>query len=1051
MLFKFSFACELFLIYLQLGWIDQYHGKITNISARRISALSPGRIGYCVIKCPRRSFSLSSTAPSHRSSQFFRQVQMVAVLLPIATIELSSHRCVANSASHFRSSLDFALWGSSVNSRNISSRRRTFMKAINQDCKSRTIVFSKKNDSGDAVESDDEAENSSPSTSGASESAKAEAKLTNEILSDLREKQEALEKERDKLLEELFRSQVKQQEYVDTIMHDKELAIAELEAAESLFNKKLLDSLEEKFSLETKLVLSKQDAVELAVQVEKLAEIAFQQATSHILEDCRLKVSAAETTAAEAAYHIEEQIRIATDTTMLSIVEQSKDAIDKALAVAERAGDYVTKAVVVLTDGISPLDEIASFQSKNIKLQSVISDLETQLQVTKSEIDKLKFELDQARTQANEYALRANDAEKTLLEFQDASKKRILQQEEEINSLLEKMKKDASERMKVTSMAMQADLEGIKAAVDAAKEVARAKDEVYQRRCMALQRSLSASEAASKMWRLRAESAESLLSKETALGEADEDVIFSTNGGRIDFLTDDDSFKWKLLSDGPRREIPDWMARRINTFCTKFPPRKSDVSKSVTSKFKALELPKPEEVWSISQEKLKQEDILLIEHVIEKESVEKKRKALKRALQRKTLQLQKTPEEIKLEPGTGTGREIVFQGFNWESWRRRWYLDLAPKAADLSQSGITAVWLPPPTQSVAPQGYMPSDLYNLNSAYGSVEELKYCIEELHTQDLLALGDVVLNHRCAHKQSPNGVWNIFGGKLAWGPEAIVCDDPNFQGRGNPSSGDKFHAAPNIDHSQVFVRKDIKEWLNWLRNDIGYDGWRLDFVRGFSGAYVKEYIEASNPAFAIGEYWDSLSYEGGNLCYNQDAHRQRIINWINATGGTSSAFDVTTKGILHSALHNQYWRLIDPRGKPSGVLGWWPSRAVTFLENHDTGSTQGHWPFPRDKLMQGYAYILTHPGTPAIFYDHFYDFGIHDVITELIEARRRAGIHCRSSIKIFHANSDGYVAHIGDSLVVKLGQFDWNPSKENRLDGSWQKFVDKGSDYQIWLRQ
>jgi len=33
-------------------------------------------------------------------------------------------------------------------------------------------------------------------------------------------------------------------------------------------------------------------------------------------------------------------------------------------------------------------------------------------------------------------------------------------------------------------------------------------------------------------------------------------------------------------------------------------------------------------------------------------------------------------------------------------------------------------------------GYMPSDLYNLNSSYGSVEELKYCIEELHSHDLL---------------------------------------------------------------------------------------------------------------------------------------------------------------------------------------------------------------------------------------------------------------------------------------------------------------------------
>lgn len=39
------------------------------------------------------------------------------------------------------------------------------------------------------------------------------------------------------------------------------------------------------------------------------------------------------------------------------------------------------------------------------------------------------------------------------------------------------------------------------------------------------------------------------------------------------------------------------------------------------------------------------------------------------------------------------------------------------------------------------------------------------------------------------------------------------------------------------------------------------------RGFSGTYVKEYIEASAPAFAIGEYWDSLAYENGNLCYSQ----------------------------------------------------------------------------------------------------------------------------------------------------------------------------------------
>ncbi|XP_027349643.1 uncharacterized protein LOC113861187 isoform X1 [Abrus precatorius] len=874
-----------------------------------------------------------------------------------------------------------------------------------------------------------------------------ELMIAKKALSEALLRQEAIEKERDRLLEELARSEAKKQEYITTILHDKEVAIAELEAAKSLFQKNLEESVDEKFTLESKLVLAKQDAVDLAVQVEKLAEVAFQQATSHILEDAQLRISSAETTAAETAHMIEKQIKDATEGTISSIVEKSKYAIEKALVVAEEAGELAKKSMETFIDSTSPFTEFATVQAENIKLQGIVSDIETQLIIARNEADKLKLELEHTRLQLQAFEQRANDAEKALLDLQESSREKTLKQEEEMNSLLEKVKKDVAERTKAISKALKTDLKNIKATVEAAKEVVHSKDHAYLRRCEALQRSLKAAEDALKMWRQRAEMAESLLLKERL---QDEDSIYVVNGGRIDLLTDVDSQKWKLLSDGPRREIPQWMARRINAVSPKFPPRKIDVAEALTSKFRSLELPKVDEVWSIAREKPKEGDAL-IEHVFERETIERKRKALERALQRKTIQWQRAPEQTKLEPGTGTGHEIVFQGFNWESWRRRWYLELANKAADLSHCGVTAVWLPPPTESVSPQGYMPSDLYNLNSSYGSVEELKYCIEEMHSQDLLALGDVVLNHRCAQKQSPNGVWNIFGGKLAWGPEAIVCDDPNFEGRGNPSSGDIFHAAPNIDHSQDFVRKDIKGWLNWLRNDIGFDGWRLDFVRGFSGTYVKEYIEASNPVFAIGEYWDSLAYEHGSLCYNQDAHRQRIINWINATGGTSSAFDITTKGILHSALHNEYWRLIDPQGKPTGVMGWWPSRAVTFLENHDTGSTQGHWPFPRDKLMQGYAYILTHPGTPVIFYDHFYDFGIHDVIAELIEARRRAGIHCRSSIKIYHANNEGYVAQVGDALVMKLGQFDWNPSKENHLEGSWQKFVDKGSDYQVWLRQ
>ena len=34
--------------------------------------------------------------------------------------------------------------------------------------------------------------------------------------------------------------------------------------------------------------------------------------------------------------------------------------------------------------------------------------------------------------------------------------------------------------------------------------------------------------------------------------------------------------------------------------------------------------------------------------------------------------------------------------------------------------------------------------------------------------------------------------------------------------------------------------------------------------------------------------------------------------------------------------EYWRLCDNQGRPPGVLGMWPSRAVTFIDNHDTGT-------------------------------------------------------------------------------------------------------------------
>ncbi len=50
------------------------------------------------------------------------------------------------------------------------------------------------------------------------------------------------------------------------------------------------------------------------------------------------------------------------------------------------------------------------------------------------------------------------------------------------------------------------------------------------------------------------------------------------------------------------------------------------------------------------------------------------------------------------------------------------------------------------------------------------------------------------------------------------------------------------APSLTHTlsllQDYIRKDYTEWLLWLKEEMGFDGWRLDFVRGITGAIWKK---------------------------------------------------------------------------------------------------------------------------------------------------------------------------------------------------------------------
>ncbi|KAG6542753.1 hypothetical protein Mapa_015828 [Marchantia paleacea] len=390
------------------------------------------------------------------------------------------------------------------------------------------------------------------------------------------------------------------------------------------------------------------------------------------------------------------------------------------------------------------------------------------------------------------------------------------------------------------------------------------------------------------------------------------------------------------------------------------------------------------------------------------------------------------------------GKEILLQAFNWESQKHSWWKTLETKIPQIAAAGFTALWLPPSSDSLAREGYLPKDLYSLNTAYGSESELKLLIQTIKDNNMKAMADIVINHRIGSTKGVGGIYNRYDGMpMPWDEHAVTCDTG---GLGNPSTGEIFQGAPNIDHTQEFVRNDLKEWLRWLIKDVGYNSFRFDFAKGYSASFVKEYIDASNPIFSVGEFWDTCNYHGSSLDYDQDKHRQRTINWIDGAGGLACAFDFTTKAVLQEACRaGEWWRLRDPKGKPSGVMGMWPSRAVTFVENHDTGSTQGHWPFPSEHILKGYAYILTHPGQPTVFYDHFFDWGenIRNAIIDLMQIRKKNGVHSRSSVRILEANDSVYAASIDGRLSVKLGDGNWDP-------GWGWNVATSGQSYAVWER-
>ena len=268
-------------------------------------------------------------------------------------------------------------------------------------------------------------------------------------------------------------------------------------------------------------------------------------------------------------------------------------------------------------------------------------------------------------------------------------------------------------------------------------------------------------------------------------------------------------------------------------------------------------------------------------------------------------------------------------------------------------------------------GFLPKKWYDLTSHYGDERELVTLIEALKHRGVDAICDVVVNHK-----SPvfaDGRFVSFadetsrsGRRLDWGEFAIVGDHPVFPGKGGDDSGDTIDIAPDLDHSNEEIREAIVEWLNWLKEDIGFSGYRFDYVRGYASEYAREYVlrTVGLEAFCVAENWVGMCWSDDYLLYNQDKPRRALVDWLQGSGDCAALFDFPTKGILQEAVkRGEFWRLADSRA-PARLSGWAPhrrrcsSRTTTRRGSGRSRGTDSDWDTRTRSRIPGYRSCSLH---------------------------------------------------------------------------------------------
>lgn len=386
---------------------------------------------------------------------------------------------------------------------------------------------------------------------------------------------------------------------------------------------------------------------------------------------------------------------------------------------------------------------------------------------------------------------------------------------------------------------------------------------------------------------------------------------------------------------------------------------------------------------------------------------------------------------------------VMLQGFYWNSYDDTNWTNLKSQVNDFADN-FSLVWLPQSGKclgNLQTMGYKPYYYFNQNSSFGTEAELRDLIKTFKGKGIGMVADVVVNHH-----DTDG-WFTFPAEVYKGvtyqfksTDIVANDDKGKTAKEatkqgislskNNDEGEDWDGCRDLDHKSQNVQTIIKAYLKYLKDDLGYTGFRYDMVKGFSGSHVADYNKSVGIEYSVGEYWDSNA---------------KIQSWINATLKNSAAFDFQFRYNVRDAINSNNWAALKSTNNLMNDKNW-RQYAVTFVENHDMeyrSSSEQQDPIRRDTLAAN-AYLLAMPGTPCVFFTHWLEY--KDEIGAMISARKAAGITNMSDYEVKVATSAYYAVNVNKTLYAAVGRLD----KMENPGADWQKVL-SGYHYAYFLNK